>query len=462
MKKDLTVTILNSIGIVIGVIFTNAYISRQYGIETLGEYLLIRRTIYSIMPILIFGMHDGIAYYVAKNHSNRFGDYGLFLFIFITVPLITVVSTFIYLGFIPGINPNLCLAILWYTLGVTAHNHVFGLYRGKFQMIAGNFIQLIGAAIFPFIVVVLYSNLQTILLYTGISVFSVSIVSYLIINRCVSFKKINWHELIRLFKYGLERLPSFISQAVLLVSIPLLIASEINFEEIAYFNTSLSLIRSFFIVIGPIGLILIPVISRALEKGNKELVSQQIGYLVRITLIVSVYSTVILFYYGGTLIEFWLGEISASGVLIVKGLVITIPFYAVVGVIRSPIDAANDRGYNSIIFTVSASIMLILFFILKLINIPIILAGIVSIVTGYFCACVIGLYFIKKLFQINPLNLILILRTSIFAICLFVLFFIIALFIQTLIIQLFVNIILSIILFILFLKQFTKQSMLFI
>ena len=357
------------------------------------------------MPILIFGMHDSIAIFTAKSIKNRHGDYGLILLILYTVPIIILFTVITRLGVIPGFDSSLFKSIFWYSLGISTHNHTFGLFRGRFKIVSGNIIQILTASIIPFIVLVLEDRLQEIFLYTGISISMVSIISYLLINKGVSFRNIEWNEVKKIMNYGFVRIPSFIFQAILLAGIPLLLAYELNFDDIAYFNTSLSLVRSFFLIIGPIGLVLLPLISKNIEDGNKEQISEKLYHLIRITIILSVYLSIIMFIYGPNIVFIWLNNISANGVIIVKGLVAIIPFYAIVGIIRSPIDAADTKGYNSIIFSIAASVMICLYYILKLLGLPIIYVGILSLLIGYFCASIIGMYYIYKLFMITPINL---------------------------------------------------------
>ena len=45
----------------------------------------------------------------------------------------------------------------------------------------------------------------------------------------------------------------------------------------------------------------------------------------------------------------WLGEISDRGAWIVKTLLLFMPFYLFIDILRSPIDAMSEKGINSIV-----------------------------------------------------------------------------------------------------------------
>ena len=89
-SKDFLVTVINAVGIIAGVFLLNAYIARIHGIEILGEYLFIRRTVYSAIGILLIGMNIGLPYYIAKGNNDSYGKSAIITFIFISMPLLLV------------------------------------------------------------------------------------------------------------------------------------------------------------------------------------------------------------------------------------------------------------------------------------------------------------------------------------------------------------------------------------
>ena len=61
-----------------------------------------------------------------------------------------------------------------------------------------------------------------------------------------------------------------------------------------------------------------------------------------------------IFIFTPFIFELWLGQMDNTGSLILRGIIISLPFYTIAGLARSPIDAASYRGYNSIIYGIAA------------------------------------------------------------------------------------------------------------
>jgi hypothetical protein len=101
------------------------------------------------------------------------------------------------------------------------------------------------------------------------------------------------------------------------------------------------------------------------------------------------------------LLKLWLGEVTLVGIWIVKVIILALPFYAVMGVLRSPIDAGSEKAYNSIIYFISAIFMILVYYFLKLSNINSIAAGSVAFIGGHISTTVLSLYYSAKLFGIR-------------------------------------------------------------
>ena len=55
LKYDIIVTLINGIIVIGGIFILNGLIARLHGLNVLGEFLLIKRTISSSMGILLLG-----------------------------------------------------------------------------------------------------------------------------------------------------------------------------------------------------------------------------------------------------------------------------------------------------------------------------------------------------------------------------------------------------------------------
>ena len=57
LKYDIIVTLINGIIVIGGIFILNGLIARLHGLDVLGEFLLIKRTISSSMGILLLGLN---------------------------------------------------------------------------------------------------------------------------------------------------------------------------------------------------------------------------------------------------------------------------------------------------------------------------------------------------------------------------------------------------------------------
>ncbi|HIA28956.1 MAG TPA: hypothetical protein EYN81_01510, partial [Candidatus Marinimicrobia bacterium] len=74
IKQDFIMTLVNGVVVMIGIFLLNGYVARHHGLETLGHYLLVRRTSYAVVGVLLLGMNVGLPNFVAKDQKESFGD----------------------------------------------------------------------------------------------------------------------------------------------------------------------------------------------------------------------------------------------------------------------------------------------------------------------------------------------------------------------------------------------------
>jgi O-antigen/teichoic acid export membrane protein len=269
------------------------------------------------------------------------------------------------------------------------------------NMIAANLVQLIGTALIPIIVFLITSELHKALIWIGSLTIMLSILGFIYrTGRLLDAKKLFPKALI-LLKYGYARLPSFLAQFLLIAGIPLILVEEISFTDMAFLNSGISLVRLSLIVVTPIGMILLPRISSALSRNKTASLTSGLSTLILVTHAGSWVVSISIYLHTEFLIKLWLGEVTLAGIWIVKVIILALPFYAIMGVLRSPIDAGSEKAYNSIIYFVSAIFMIFLYYLLKTLDINSITSGTVAFIGGHFSTTVLSLYFSSRLFRIK-------------------------------------------------------------
>ena len=398
-KNDVIVTLLNGLVIIGGVFILNGLIARIYGLEILGEFLLVKRTFSAIVGILLIGMNIGLPNYLSKNLKKSYGDNSFLLFIIVTIPLTVILMLSIFWFNIPGFYSDRFWIYIIFSLGISAQFITYALYRGYMNMIGANIFQLLGTAIIPIIVFISVMDLYEGLFWIGLCVLIVMIFAFIIRNKGLNIYDINFHQSKKLLKYGLERIPSIIAQFILLAGIPLVLAQTLNFKNVAYFNSSLSLIRLSLIIVNPIGMVLLPRISNKIASGAKDDLPNILNIFFKSGIVFSVIGTAYCYINAPLILLFWLGEVNETGVAILRLTILVLPFYTFSGLTRSPIDAISERGYNSLIYGFSAIVLFTIIFIGKTLGFNLLKTALVSFLISHIVAGILGAYFVQRLFH---------------------------------------------------------------
>lgn len=397
-KQDLILTTINSIGLIFGVFFINALIARTHGLDVLGEYLLLRRTSYSFVGVMLIGMNISLPAFIAKQSNKGYLESAIVAFIFFSLPIVTLFVLLMKYNWITGFEADYFMSYAIYLIGICFQYLAYGLYRGFMNMVGANIIQLFLSAIVPILMFYHLQSVNEIISKIGLTLIVISTIAILIRNKGLAFKKITKENFKLFMNFGLVRIPSQIAQFMLLAGPPLLIASHVSFEDLSYFNSSLSLVRIFLIIVGPLGILLLPRISNALHEKRNKSVKYHLKTMVGLVVLIGAILSISLSLIGPELLKIWLGEISDNGREIVTYLMMVIPFYAIVGVLRSPIDASSLKGYNSIIYIMAVLAMFLTYNILLEFTHDHIFSGVFCFIIGYMVASIYSLYMIKKMF----------------------------------------------------------------
>ena len=400
LKTDLILTIVNGLIVFLGVFLLNGYISRNLGLDYLGEYLLVRRVILSAVGIMLLGMNISIPTLIAKG-INHVADSAFILFVGISLPLIFLFTILIQsnvLGEFPNIN---FFSYSIFIVGICLQFIAYGLYRGHMNMIGANLIQFSSTALIPLIIFFLNPNLNDALKYIGLLLAFSNIIFFLIKNGRFKIAHPFIRRTFQVLKFGVVRIPSIIAQFILLAVVPILISKNGNFSDVAYYASSLALLRSSLIIVGPIGIILLPRVAKAIASGQKLKVKSGIEVLIEMVIIFSLLISISLSIFGGEILKLWLGQVSSTGIWIVKTLLLFMPFYLFIDILRSPIDAISDKGINSIIYSIAAFALILIYYIMIRLGYGEIRAGVISFGCAYLAASIAAYVAVRNILRIT-------------------------------------------------------------
>ena len=399
LKADLMVTLLNGVIVIGGVFVLNGLIARIHGLDVLGEFLLIKRTLSASVGILLVGMNIALPNYLSRNFEKSYGDNAFILFLIITVPMTILLIAGILLFNIKGFYSNHFWIYVLFSLGLSAQFITYALYRGYMNMVGANVFQLLGTAIIPIVVFTSVAKLNDGLFLIGCSVTTIMVFAFLFRNKGIHLAAITFHHSKKIIIYGIERVPSFVAQFILLAGVPIYLAQKVNFESVAYFNSSLSLVRLALLIVNPIGMVLLPRISNKIATGSVDEVNNMLNILFKAGLFLSVIGTIYCYINAPLILNFWLGTVNVSGVNILRLTILALPFYTFAGLSRSPIDAVSEKGYNSLIYSLAAIVMIAIIFIGKIFDCDYLETALTSFLISHIIAGLASAYFIQRLYK---------------------------------------------------------------
>jgi O-antigen/teichoic acid export membrane protein len=405
LKADLMVTLLSGVIVIGGVFVLNGLIARIHGLDVLGEFLLIKRTLSASVGILLVGINIALPNYLSRNYEKSYGDNAFILFLIITVPMTILLIAGILLFNIKGFYSNHFWIYVLFSLGLSAQFITYALYRGYMNMVGANIFQLLGTAIIPIVVFTSVATLNDGLFWIGCSVTTIMVFAFLFRNKGIHLAAITFHHSKKIIIYGIERVPSFVAQFILLAGIPIYLAQKVNFESVAYFNSSLSLVRLALLIVNPIGMVLLPRISNKISTSSVDEVNNMLNILFKAGLFFSVIGTLYFYINAPLILKLWLGIVSVRGVDILRITILALPFYTVAGLSRSPINAVSERGYNSLIYSLAAIVMIAIIFIGNIFDCDYLETALTSFLISHIIAGLASAYFIQRLYKSKLWNI---------------------------------------------------------
>ena len=158
-------------------------------------------------------------------------------------------------------------------------------------------------------------------------------------------------------------------------------------------------VRLALIFVNPIGMVLLPRISNIIASGEKEDVGKILSIFFKGGIVISVIGTTYCYLNAPLILKFWLGEVSETGVNILRLAILALPFYTFSGLTRSPIDAISERGYNSVIYGIAAVSMILLIFLGNNLDVELLTTALYSFLISHIIAAIVSAYYIQKLYN---------------------------------------------------------------
>lgn len=341
-------------------------LAAEAGKEQLDLYVVARRTVSFVYPLLLIGAAVGLTRFVAMSSDplrQRAYLHGALSWVLPLAILLFLVSWWwsgplAWVVFGVGAGADLMAPLGVMIAGVSLHGVAYSYLRGKRNMILANAIQVFALAAAPCIALVVFDDLAWVLWSTGIAwtVVALAIVMSDLLRRAPRSSKRERSELLR---YGLPRLPGDMAMGALL-TVPVYVVARTHglsaSGELGFGTTLLNFAAALF---SPVALLLLPASAAQLAAGDHRGLSARIGRMVRIIFLASLGLTVVFELGADQLLHLYLKETGAAYVLTSRVVFLgALPFGFFIG-LRSVLDAYFHTPRNGINLLVSFMIFMI-------------------------------------------------------------------------------------------------------
>jgi O-antigen/teichoic acid export membrane protein len=324
-----------------------------------SEYALVRRVIALLQPMAMLGMGVGLPRYLAlaegRGDADRSAQYlwatvlcvGGFTAA-LSIPFMIWRGWFSFLFFGDAQHQPLMAPLVLMLVGMSLHAIVYAFFRGKLAVGWANALQVINLCLLPLgLMVRFHQNAANFLWYLGLAWTTVAGIALVFTPLRHGWKN-PLKESRELLSYGLQRVPGDFA-LIALLALPAIFAAHLGgIHQAGLVAFGLAIVNMIGSVFSPVGIVLLPKISRAIGNGDFRYVHREIVLVSRLTLALSSVFLVLIEILGGRLIRIYLGPSFADARGIVAILAIgALPlsyYYA----LRSVIDASFYRAVNAI------------------------------------------------------------------------------------------------------------------
>ncbi len=362
MVWDLGLTTATEFSVLVTSLLLVSLFGRLLGAVALGEYLLLRRVLSGLQSGVQLGLGVALPRYVARAMNRPEGERVAYFLAASSCLIAFALSigvlftagrqSFARWLFGTAQATNLILPLSVWLLALAVHVAVYGYYRGVMAMGLANALQFCSTVLAPILVIVVLFHTHSVALILNViglamllfgALFAVPIVRVLGKGGRPPFAQ----PATELLRYGIARVPGDFGGGALFAIGPMLASHFLAMGRVSHLLLGISILMAVGYSAGPLGIILLSKVSMLLGDNQIEEVRTRLGYMLDAVLEVSVFGTLQLMVMADVLVRLWVGADFSEGALVVRILMLAIPFYLYHVAFRSVIDAASTKAYNA-------------------------------------------------------------------------------------------------------------------
>lgn len=359
---DVALTMGAEAATVISSLLLTSLLSRWMGARALSEYLLLRRVLSWMLSGTLLGLATGLPRYVAyAGHRRRDeAEYFLAASICVVSSAIAVAGSMViyrrvFAGWLFGNvrATGLVMALAMMLLGFAIHRTVYGFYRGLLDMKRANLLEVCSASLLPLLVVVLLFNRQPIgamIFITGTltavagALFAVPVLRQFSLRSSV---RRLWARCKELLQYGVPRVPGEFGSAALTALGPMLAVHYMKIAQVSPLLLGLNMLMVTGYAAAPLGTVLLSKVSMMLGKNQHDELQTRLRLLVAAVMEVSVFTCIQLAVFADVVVRAWVGSEYLDQMGVIRLVLLAIPPYLFFVALRSTIDAATVKPFNT-------------------------------------------------------------------------------------------------------------------
>jgi O-antigen/teichoic acid export membrane protein len=361
--KDLFLTYAAETVVMLCAIMAPALVTRLGGMDDLGIYLLVRRLVSSFIAPLTLGIAVALARFLPLQNIHpgiqiRWSILGIGV-----AAAFGAICALLLVGFgtktaelVLGSSALAVYAgpLALLTFGNVMHAVLYGHYRGMMRMGMANTMQALNLGIVPVVALLRLRtlglakviNLTGVLTLVVVAGFLAPLLWQVMRTKVTSaWMREAWRSLL---SYGLGRVPGFAFAGLLFAIGPIWLAHRALLSDVAIYALAISFMRIAGAFFAPVGLLILPRLSAALDQGHHESIQRDLVLLLWAATLFALFACLQAATLSDTLLLAWLGSSPPSSRLFFVPLVLTLPIYMAYEVLRNPIDAAATIPYNTI------------------------------------------------------------------------------------------------------------------
>ena len=341
-------------------------LAANMGKQDLDLYVVVRRTVSFIYPLLLIGAAVGLMRFVAmaadpmRQRAYLRGTLRWVAPLGLVLAAIGLIwsKPIAWVLFGPDAGVDLVAPLALMIAGISVHGVGYSYLRGKGTLTLANSVQVWALALAPCIALVVFKEMSMILWATGIAWLVVAVLAIardLLAPSQASSKR----ERAELLRYGLPRLPGDMALGALLTVPVYVVARTHGLAESAELGFGTTLLNFVSAVFSPVTLLLLPASAAQLAAGDHHGLSTRIGRMVRIMLLASLGIMLAFEVSADLLLDLYLGDAGETYVFSARVVFLgALPFGFYFG-LRSVLDAYYHTPRNGVNLLMSFSIFMV-------------------------------------------------------------------------------------------------------